>query len=89
MIFRIIWILIFLSLGLLFAGANARNMSDISILVYTWKNVPVYAGILSAFAAGVLWSIPLFFWKKKKKASRRSRKEKELPGEFSQEEIGE
>ena len=89
MIFRIIWILIFLSLGLLFAGANARNMSDISILVFTWENVPVYTGILVSFIAGVLWSLPLFFWKKKRRGAGRKMKETDAPGDFSSEETGE
>ena len=84
MIFRILWVLVFMGLGLLMAGANARHMTDISVLLYTWKNVSVYSGILIAFAAGILWSIPFFLRKKRKKKI-----VEEDPGLYSPEETGE
>lgn len=84
MIFRIIWVLVFLSLGLLIAGANARHMTDISVLLYTWKNVPVYSGILISFATGILWSIPFLLRKKRKKKTGDAG-----PGTYSPEETGE
>jgi len=89
MIFRIIWVLVFLCLGILFAGVNARNLSDISVLVYTWKDVPVYTGILIAFLVGILWSVPFFFFKTSKRRKKKDQAEPETPGPFSSEETGE
>ncbi len=89
MIFRIIWVLIFLCMGILFAGVNARNLSDISVLVYTWKDIPVYTGILIAFLVGILWSVPFFFFKTARRRKKKEKAEPATPGPFSSEETGE
>lgn len=88
MMFKILWLGVFIVLGFLFAGANARNLTNLSVLLHTFRDVPVYLCILPAFVAGILWSIPFFLLK----TARRGRKKPKKPengGAFSAEETGE
>lgn len=62
----IYFLLIVLFLGL-FAGFNMKNSCDISLIFYTFKNVPVYVSNIFSFLIGLILTIPFLFRSKKKK----------------------
>ena len=62
----IYFLLIVLFLGL-FAGFNMKNSCDISLIFYTFENVPVYVSNIFSFLIGLILTIPFFFGNKKKK----------------------
>ena len=62
----IYFLLIVLFLGL-FAGFNMKNSCDISLIFYTFENVPVYVSNIFSFLIGLILTIPFFFSSKKKK----------------------
>ena len=62
----IYFLLIVLFLGL-FAGFNMKNSCDISLIFYTFENVPVYVSNIFSFLIGLILTIPFFFGSKKKK----------------------
>ena len=62
----IYFLLIVLFLGL-FAGFNMKNSCDISLIFYTFENVPVYVSNIFSFLIGLILTIPFLFRSKKKK----------------------
>ena len=62
----IYFLLIVLFLGL-FAGFNMKNSCDISLIFYTFENVPVYVSNIFSFLIGLILTIPFLFGSKKKK----------------------
>lgn len=62
----IYFLLIVLFLGL-FAGFNMKNSCDISLIFYTFENVPVYVSNIFSFLIGLILTIPFFFGSKRKK----------------------
>jgi len=62
----IYFLFIVLFLGL-FAGFNMKNSCDISLIFYTFENVPVYVSNIFSFLIGLILTIPFFFGSKKKK----------------------
>ncbi|UTC68042.1 MULTISPECIES: hypothetical protein [unclassified Treponema] len=62
----IYFLLIVLFLGL-FAGFNMKNSCDVSLIFYTFENIPVYVSNIFSFLIGLILTIPFFFGSKKKK----------------------
>jgi len=56
------WKLILFLTGLVlmtfFIGFNLDNRCDVSLIFYTFRNVPVYVGLLFAYACGAITLIP-------------------------------
>lgn len=50
----------------IFIGFNLTNACDVSLGVYTFKNVPIFMSILLAFALGVFVMLPFTFGHSKK-----------------------
>jgi len=44
----------------LFIGFNIENRCDVSLIVYTYKNVPIFVSLLFAYVVGALTTIPFF-----------------------------
>ncbi|HNY21530.1 MAG TPA: hypothetical protein PKO22_05195 [Treponemataceae bacterium] len=44
----------------LFIGFNLENRCDVSLIVYTYKNVPIFVSLLFAYVVGALTTIPFF-----------------------------
>ncbi|MBN2049579.1 MAG: hypothetical protein JW760_03985 [Spirochaetales bacterium] len=88
MVFYLIWFLSVLALGLLIAGVNAKNMCDLSIIVYTFRDIPVTLGLLVAFLLGAIWTLPFYVKKKRKKKKKLLKNAESEPGDFSPEETG-
>lgn len=63
----IYFLLIVLFLGL-FAGFNMKNSCDVSLIFYTFENIPVYVSNIFSFLIGLILTIPFFFTDKNKKA---------------------
>ena len=70
----IYFLLIVLFLGL-FAGFNMKNSCDISLIFYTFENVPVYVSNIFSFLIGLILTIPFFFGSKKKNKPLNEKKE--------------
>lgn len=51
-----------------FAGFNLDNKCDVSLVFYTFKNIPVFFTILVSFAVGMLCSLPFALVHRTKKA---------------------
>ena len=54
----------------IFIGFNLTNACDVSLGVYTFKNVPIFMSILLAFALGVFIMLPFTFGHSKKENRR-------------------
>jgi len=56
------WKLILFLTGLVlmtfFIGFNLDNRCDVSLIFYTFHNVPIYVGLLFAYACGAITLIP-------------------------------
>ncbi len=53
-----------------FAGFNLDNKCDVSLVFYTFKNIPVFFTILVSFAVGMLCALPFALIHRKKKAKK-------------------
>lgn len=65
----------------IFIGFNLENACDISLGVYTFKEVPIFMSLLLAFALGVLIMLPFTFGhsKKEKKANQKKQVSQSQP----------
>lgn len=77
---KFIFFLLFVILLAFFIGFNLDNKSDVSIVFYTFRDVPIFVGLLFAYAAGTASILPFFFLNKKKKGNKAK---KPSPREFS------
>ncbi len=66
---KMISLLVALIVAALFVGFNLDNRCDVSLMVYTFRNVPVCVSLLIAFAVGLAASVPFYL-----EASRKNRK---------------
>ena len=57
---KLIAFLIILVLVTFFIGFNLDNRCDVSLIFYTFRDVPVYIGLLFAYACGAITLIPFF-----------------------------
>lgn len=51
-----------------FAGFNLDNKCDVSLVFYTFKQIPVFFTILISFAVGLLCALPFALVRRSKKA---------------------
>jgi hypothetical protein len=49
----------------LFSGFNINNRCDVSLIFYTFKNVPVFFTIILSFIVGVIVALPFVFVKRR------------------------
>jgi len=57
---KLIGFLTVLLLVTFFIGFNLDNRCDISLVFYTFRNVPIFVSLLFAYACGALTLIPFF-----------------------------
>jgi len=62
---KLIGTIILLILVTIFAGVNLDNKCDITFVLYTLKDVPVFMTVIISFAIGAVLMIPFTFGKKK------------------------
>jgi hypothetical protein len=55
---RLIGIIVFIAILIAFIGFNVHNVSDISLGVVTFSQVPIYLVILISFGLGLLAALP-------------------------------
>lgn len=55
---KLVVFLISLVLAAFFIGFNLDNRCDVSLVLYTFKDVPIFVSLLFAFVAGALAVIP-------------------------------
>ncbi len=65
--FKIILIVLIITIEAIFAGLNMKNVSDISFGFTTLKDVPVFLSILISFVSGALIVLPFTLIRGKKK----------------------
>lgn len=70
MIANLISIIIGIVFIAFFAGFNLDNKCDVSLVFYTFKNIPVFFTILVSFAIGMLCSLPFALIHRNKKAKK-------------------
>ena len=70
MIANVISIIIGIVFIAFFAGFNLDNKCDVSLVFYTFKNIPVFFTILVSFAIGMLCSLPFALIHRNKKAKK-------------------
>ncbi len=71
---RLIGIIVFVAILIAFIGFNIHNVSDISLGIVTFSQVPVYLVILISFGLGLLAALPsvLSAWRYARKHQRGS-----------------
>jgi len=57
---KLIGFLTVLLLVTFFIGFNLDNRCDISLVFYTFRNVPIFVSLLFAYACGTITLIPFF-----------------------------
>jgi uncharacterized integral membrane protein len=57
---KLIGFLTVLLLVTFFIGLNLDNRCDVSLIFYTFRNVPVFISLLLAYACGVITLIPFY-----------------------------
>ena len=70
MIANLISIIIGIVFIAFFAGFNLDNKCDVSLVFYTFKNIPIFFTILVSFAIGMLCSLPFALIHRNKKAKK-------------------
>lgn len=55
-----------------FIGFNLENRCDISLIFYTFQDVPIFMSLLLAFSLGILAVIPYLFGSRKKPAVKKA-----------------
>lgn len=56
--FRLIGMIITMLIVVCFAGFNIDNRSNVSLVFYTFENVPVFVTMFCSFCLGILFTIP-------------------------------
>lgn len=59
----------------IFIGFNLENACDVSLGVYTFKDVPIFMSLLLAFALGVLIMLPFTFGHSQKEKKSHQKKQ--------------
>jgi len=57
---KLIGFLTVLVLMTFFVGFNLDNRCDVSLIFYTFRNVPIFVSLLFAYACGAITLIPFF-----------------------------
>ena len=66
MLARLITAIVCLVLLAFFAGFNLDNKCDVNLLFRTFEDVPVFVSIIIAFVAGVIFTLPFVFIRRRK-----------------------
>ena len=85
---RLILFLVLMVLIMFFVGYNLDNRSDISIIVHTFQDVPVFFAMFGSFLAGVVMMLPFALsslFKKKHKTPKQKGRKAESTHEHPQE----
>ena len=53
-----------------FIGFNIENRCDVSFIMYTFRDVPIFVSLLFAYVAGAVTVIPFFFGYRKKRTQK-------------------
>ena len=56
--FKLIGMIITMLIVVCFAGFNIDNRSNVSLIFYTFQNVPVFVTIFCSFSFGILFTLP-------------------------------
>lgn len=72
MVIRLLCTIATLVLLAFFVGFNLDNKCDVNLLVHTFEDVHIFITIIISFAAGSLFTLPLIFMHKAKKAKAES-----------------
>ena len=65
---KLIGTIILLILVTIFAGVNLDNKCDITFIIHTFKDVPVFMTVIISFAIGLIVMLPFTFGRRKRKA---------------------
>lgn len=88
--FRMILFIIFICFYALFAALNLSNATDINFGFTSFSHVPIFLSVTVAFALGAIFMLPFMFGRKKEKKEKpvkekkKKGKEKDIPGEHSE-----
>ncbi len=63
---KFIFFLFMLVITTVFIGFNLENRCDISLIFYTWKDVPIFVSLLFGYVVGAVTVLPVFFATRKK-----------------------
>ena len=64
---KLIGTIILLILVTIFAGVNLDNKCDITFIIHTFKDVPVFMTVIISFAIGLIVMLPFTFGRRKRK----------------------
>ena len=65
----VVFIIIFaLFLAFIVFNLGADNRSNVSIIFYEFKDIPIFLTVFFSFVLGMLFSIPIFLFKSRKKS---------------------
>ena len=70
---KLVFFLILLTIFVVFAGFNVKNVSDISLGFTTVKDVPIFLSLFIAFLAGAFIALPFALGKRRKKRKKREK----------------
>lgn len=73
--FKFILFLLSIVIVAFFVGFNLDHRCDVSLILYTFKNVPIIISLVAAYVLGALSVLPVLLGSRKKK--RLAKKEKE------------
>ncbi|MDR1786601.1 MAG: hypothetical protein LBR23_09120 [Spirochaetaceae bacterium] len=65
---RLLFFIICMVIFAVFAAANGKPVDEINLIFHTFKNVPLFAGLIVSFALGVIITLPFALFGRAKKA---------------------
>ncbi len=89
---KLLFYLIVLSVVVLFAGVNIRNVSDVSVGFHTFEDIPIFVSLFAAFFLGVLVTLPFTYIKylrKRAKFPKQKKEKKPRKRRFSRKQLAE
>ncbi len=84
---KLVLFLILMTIFVIFAGFNIKNVSDISVGFTTVNDVPIFLSLFIAFLAGAFLTLPFAFGRKRKKEKAEAAKGKPKPGKPKKEDV--
>jgi uncharacterized integral membrane protein len=84
---KLVLFLILMTLFVVFAGFNIKNVSDISVGFTTITDVPIFLSLFIAFLAGAFLTLPFAFGRrrKKEKSAAEKMKKEDIENEIREE----
>ncbi len=89
---KLLFYLVVLSVVVLFAGVNIRNVSDVSVGFHTFEDIPIFVSLFAAFFLGVLVTLPFTYVKylrKRAKFPKQKKEKKPRKRRFSRKQLAE